>query len=124
MRYMMIIKATPDFEAGAPPNMAVMMGMGQLGEEMTKAGKLLESGGLQPSSQGMRLSCRNGKTSVIDGPFTETKELIAGYAVMEARSKQEAIELAQRAVDVHIKGGMLDIEIEVRPLFEVPQMGH
>jgi hypothetical protein len=120
MRYMMIIKATPDFESGAPPNMAVMMGMGELGQEMSKAGKLLQSGGLQPSSQGLRLSCRDGQTQVIDGPFTETKELIAGYAVMEAGSREEAIALAQRAVDVHVNGGILDVEIEVRPLFEMP----
>jgi hypothetical protein len=124
MRYMMIIKATPDFESGAPPNMAVMMGMGELGEEMTKAGKLLQSAGLQPSSQGLRLSCHNGQTTVIDGPFTESKELIAGFAVMEAASKEEAIALAQRAVDVHVKGGILDIEIEVRPLFDAPTMEH
>jgi hypothetical protein len=123
MRYMMIVKATPDYEAGAPPNLAVMTGMSELREEMTKAGKLLQSVGLQPSSQGLRLVVRDGKTRVIDGPFTETKELIAGFAVMEAGSRQEAIELAQRAVDVHVKSGVLDVEIEVRPLFEMPSMG-
>lgn len=123
MRYMMIIKATPEFEAGAPPNMALMMGMGQLAEEMSKAGKLLDSAGLQPSSQGMRLSCRDGKTRVIDGPFTETKELIGGYAVLQASSREEALEFARRAIDVHIKAGVRDVEMEVRPLFDAPEMG-
>jgi hypothetical protein len=117
---MMIIKATRESESGGPPNMALMMGMGQLAEQMAKAGKLLESAGLQPSSQGMRLSCSNGKTRVIDGPFTETKELIAGYAVLQANSREEALDFAQQAIDVHVKAGVVNVEMEVRPLFDAP----
>jgi hypothetical protein len=119
MRYMMMIKATRDYEAGAPPKEAVMAGMAQLSQEMAQAGVLQLSAGLQPSSQGALLRCRDGKLTVIDGPFAETKELIGGFAILEAKSKQEAIELAKRAVDVHTKAGV-DIELEVRPLSDPP----
>jgi hypothetical protein len=119
MRYLMMIKATPDYEAGLPPHAAVMAGMAQLGQEMAQAGKLLLSEGLQPSSEGARLRCSDGKLTVVDGPFAETKELIGGFAILEAKSKQEAIELAKRAVDVHTKAGV-DVELEVRPLFDPP----
>jgi hypothetical protein len=119
MRYMMMIKATRDYETGAPPKEAVMAGMAQLSQEMAEAGVLLLSAGLQPSAQGALLRCTDGKLTVLDGPFAETKELIGGFAILEAKSKREAIELAKRAVDVHTKAGV-DIELEVRPLFDPP----
>src|ERR1700741_4079618 len=102
MRYMMMIKATKDSEAGVPPNPELMAGMAKLSEEMVKAGKLLASGGLLPSSKGMRLSYSGGKRTVIDGPFAETKEVIGGYAIFQLESKAEALALADRAMDVHI----------------------
>lgn len=118
MRYMMMIKATRNSEAGVPPRQELMAGMGALTEEMAKAGILLASDGLQPSSQGTRISYSGGKRTQTDGPFTETKELIAGYAVLRAKSKQEALELANRCVDVHLKAGIEDFDMEIRPLFE------
>jgi hypothetical protein len=122
MRFMMMIKASKEFEAGAPPNPALMAGMAKLSEEMGNAGVLLLSAGLQPSSQGTRIQCAAGKLSVLDGPFAETKELIGGFAILRAKSKQEAIELAKRCVDVHTKAGV-DIEMEIRPLFDPPDSG-
>ena len=118
MRYMMMIKATKDSEAGVPPNPELMAGMAKLSEEMAKAGKLLASGGLLPSSKGMRLSYSGGKRTVIDGPFAETKEVIGGYAIFQLESKAEALALADRAMDVHIKAGVTDLDMEIRPLFE------
>ena len=118
MRYMMMIKATKDSEAGIPPSPDLMAGMGKLTEEMTKAGVLLASDGLQPSSKGTRIKVSGGKRTVIDGPFAETRELIGGYAILQAKSKEEAIKLADRVVDVHIRAGIPDFEMEIRPLFD------
>ncbi len=116
MRYMMIIKATKDYEAGLPPSPELMAGMAKLTEESVKAGTLVASGGLLPSSQGMRIRYAGGKRAVIDGPFAETKELIGGYAIVEANSKIEAIEMANRVVAVHVNARVAEFEI-IRPLF-------
>jgi len=118
MRYMMMIKATKDYETGIPPSTDLMAGMGKLTEEMTKAGVLLASDGLQPSSKGTRIKYSGGRRTVTDGPFAETRELIGGYAILQAKSKEEAIKLADRVVDVHIKVGIPDFEMEIRPLFD------
>jgi len=120
MRFMMMIKATPASEAGAPPNPAVMAGMGRLAAEMVEAGVMVAMGGLQPSAAGTRISIAGGRRSVTDGPFSETKELIGGFAILLAESKQEAIALAQRCVDVHVDAGVADLEIEIRPLSVPP----
>jgi hypothetical protein len=117
MRYMMMIKATPDYEAGRPPNPALMAGMGKLTEQMTKAGVLLLSEGLLPSSQGTRVKYAGGKRTVTDGPFAEAKELIGGFAIVEAKSKDEALALANRLVEIHVEAGVPDFEMEIRPLF-------
>ena len=117
MRYMMMIKATADSEAGRPPNPALMEGMGKLTEKMMKAGVVLLSEGLQPSSQGTRLKYSGGKRTVIDGPFAEAKELIGGFAIIEAKSKEEALALAHHVVEVHVEAGVPEFEMEVRPLF-------
>jgi hypothetical protein len=122
MRFMMMIKATKDSEAGIPPSPALMAGMGKLTAEMMKAGVVLASDGLQPSSKGTRIRYAGGKRTVIDGPFTEVKELIGGYAILQAKSKQEAIELANRCVDVHIDAGITEFEMEIRPLFDRPDV--
>jgi len=118
MRFMMMIKCTKDFEAGIPPSPELMAGMGKLTAEMMQAGVVLASEGLQPSSRGARIKYSGGKRIVIDGPFAETKELIGGYAIVQAKSKQEAIELANRVVDVHVKAGIAEVEMEIRPLFD------
>lgn len=118
MRFMMIVKASKEYEAGMPPNPQLMAGMGQLNAEMAQAGILLACDGLKPSSHGTRIKYCGGKRAVTDGPFAETKELIGGFAILEAKSKAEAIELANRAVEVHIQAGIPEVEIEVRPLFE------
>jgi hypothetical protein len=123
MRYMMLIKATKDYEAGIPPSQELIAGMEKLREEMMKAGVLLASEGLQPSSQGTRIKYSGGKRTVIDGPFAETKELIGGYAILQAKSKEEAIKLANRVVEVHIKAGILEFELEIRPLFNPADFG-
>jgi hypothetical protein len=117
MRFMMLIKATEDYEAGVPPEPALMAGMAKLTEEGIKAGVLLASEGLEPTSRGARIRYSGGKRTVIDGPFAETKELIGGYAIVQAKSKEEAIELANRVVDVHVDAGVAEVEIEIRSLF-------
>jgi hypothetical protein len=117
---MMMIKATKDYEAGLPPNPALIAGMGKLAAEMEKSGVMLASGGLLPSSQGARIKYSGGKRTAIDGPFTEAKELIGGYAILLAKSKEEAIALANRCVDVHIDAGIAEFEMEIRPMFDPP----
>jgi len=114
---MMMIKATKDYETGLPPSPELMAGMAKLTDEGVKAGALLASGGLLPSSAGARIRYSGGKRAVIDGPFVETKELVGGYAILEASSKAEAMELANRVVDVHVNAGVAEFEIEIRPLF-------
>lgn len=123
MRYLMMIKATKESEAGMPPNPALMAGMGKLSEEMMRAGVLLSSEGLTPSAQGARIRSVRGRVSVVDGPFTEAKELVGGFAILQASSKQEAIALASRCVDVHVQAGVPDCEIELRPLFDPAEFG-
>lgn len=118
MRYMMIVKANKDFEAGIPPSPGLIAAMGRLTDEMVKAGVLLACQGLQPSSNGTRIRHADAKRTVTDGPFVETKELIGGYAIVEAKSKQEAIEMANRMIDVHIDAGIAEFEMEIRPLFD------
>jgi hypothetical protein len=118
MRYMMMIKATKDYEEGRPPSPELMAGMAKLTEEMVKAGKLLAADGLQPSAKGTRLSYSGGKRTVIDGPFAETKELIGGYAIFRLESKEEALALANRAMDLHINAGLMDVQMEIRPMYE------
>jgi hypothetical protein len=118
MRFMVMVKSTKDSEAGVPPSPRLMAGMGRLSEAMTKAGNLLTSDGLQPSSKGARIRYAGGKRTVTDGPFIEVKELIGGYAIVQAGSKEEAIELANRVVDIHIDAGVAEIDMEIRPLFD------
>jgi len=99
MHYMMMIKATGDYEAGIPPSPELMAGMARLTEEYVKSGAMVATGGLAPSSQGMRVRLLNGKRTVTDGPFAETKELIGGYAILEAGSREEAIANVKEAVE-------------------------
>jgi len=113
MRFMMLYK--PGFESGAPPTQQEMTSMGQFIEEMARSGALIATDGLQPSSKGARVRIAEGKFTVTDGPFTETKELIAGFAIVQAKSKAEAIELAKRFLQVVGEG-----ESEIRLMHDVP----
>lgn len=122
MRFMMLVKGDKDYEAGAPPRPELMAAIGALGEEMARAGKLLEMGGLAPSAMGAMLNLEGGSVRVTDGPFSESKEVIGGYAVMEAGSKAEAIELGKRFLQVHadVMGRSYQAQLEVRQLFDPP----
>jgi hypothetical protein len=117
MRFMMVYRPadTKDMEAGVPPTQQEMAEMGTFIGEMAKAGVLLAADGLLPSSQGARVRRTGGKLTVTDGPFTETKELIAGFAIVQVKSKQEAVELAKRFLDVAGDG-----ESEVRQMYDTP----
>jgi hypothetical protein len=116
MRFMTLYK--PGKESGAPPTQEEMAKMGRLIEEMTRAGVLIATDGLQPSSKGVRVTISDGKFTVVDGPFAETKELIAGYAIIEAKSKEHAIELTKRFLEVVGEG-----ESEIRLMHEGPNCG-
>jgi hypothetical protein len=117
MKFMMIVKATQNSEAGIMPGEKLIADMTKYNEELMKAGVLLDLGGLLPSSKGVRVKFEGGKRTAIDGPFTETKELIAGYWMIQAKTKEEAIEWAKRAPACHEEGH--DDEIEVRQVFEL-----
>lgn len=125
MRFMMMIKADKDYEAGIPPSKELMAAIGKLTEEMMRAGVVVETGGLLPSSKGARIQIARGKLTVTDGPFGETKELIGGYAILQAGSKEEAIELGKRFMKVHsdILGLSYEGELEIRQLFDPSVLG-
>src|ERR1043165_9512816 len=114
MRFMMIVKANKDSEAGVMPSEEMLAAMGKYNEELVKAGVMLDGAGLQPSSKGFRVQYSGGKKTIVDGPFAETKELIAGYWVIEVKSREEALEWAKRIPAPH-EGG--EGEIEVRQFF-------
>lgn len=118
MRYMMMIKATRESEAGAPPNPQLMAAMAKLTEEAFASGTMIATDGLTPSSQGTRICYSDGTRTITDGPFTETKEVIGGYALVRVNSKAEAIDFANRALEAHIQAGVQEVNMELRPLFE------
>jgi hypothetical protein len=115
VRFMIIVKATRDSEAGAMPDQRVFEEMAEYHEQLQKAGVLLDASGLQPSSKGWRVRYSAGTRTVVDGPFTEAKELIAGYTLIQVASREEAMEWARRFPNP----GNTDGEIEVRQLFEL-----
>jgi hypothetical protein len=117
MRFMLLVKATEDSEAGVLPSEELLAEMGKFNEELANAGVLLAGDGLHPSSNGARVEFPERK--VVDGPFAETKELIAGYWVIQARSMDEAIEWARRSPNPHNEGGV----IEIRQVFEADDFG-
>ncbi|OLE45600.1 MAG: hypothetical protein AUI36_22545 [Cyanobacteria bacterium 13_1_40CM_2_61_4] len=117
MRFMMIVKANKNSEAGVMPTEKLISAMMKYNEEMSKAGVLIDLSGLQPSSKGARIKFSGDKVTVIDGPFAETRELIAGYWLIQVKSRQEAIEWAKRAPNPAGEGA--EGEIEVRQLFEL-----
>jgi hypothetical protein len=113
MRYLGLLRADKDSESGAPPSAELMARMGSFIEEITKAGVMLATDGLHPSSKGARIKVSGGQVTVTDGPFTESKELVASYAVFEVKSKAEAIEWTTRFLKVLGEG-----ECEIRQIFE------
>lgn len=116
MRFMMIVKSSKDCEAGKMPSEELLAAMGKYNEELVKAGVLVDLSGLQPTSKGARVKFSGGKTTVIDGPFAETKELIGGYWIIQVKSKEEAIEWAKRVPVPNGQGQ--EGEIEVRQFYE------
>ena len=115
MRFMFIVKATPESEAGLMPGQEVFDAMAAYHEELARAGVLLDGSGLHPSSKGWRITWKDGRKTITDGPFSETRELVAGYTLIQTRTREEAFEWARRFPNP----GIDDVEIEVRQLYEL-----
>ena len=118
MRFLSMVRINE--KSGLAPSEQLMQDMGKLMEEMTRDGSLVTTAGLRPTAEGVRVRQRQGKQSVTNGPFTETKEVIGGYAILEAKSMQEAVELTKRFLRVH--GPEWDVECEIRQL-DGPEFG-
>jgi hypothetical protein len=121
MRFMIMVKGNKDTEAGAMPEEKLIAAMADYHEQLMKAGALLDASGLQPSCQGWRIKYSGGDRRVIDGPFTEAKELIAGYTIIQVKSREEAIAWTRRFPNPRGEGQ--ETEIEVRPLKELDDFG-
>lgn len=119
MRVMVLIKATKDSEAGVMPGEKLLTEMGKFNEELVDAGVMLAGDGLHPSSKGARVVFKGEKRAVVDGPFTETKELVAGFWIWKVKSMEEAIEWVRRCPNPYNADG----EVEIRPLFEAEDFG-
>ena len=115
MRFMIIVKATKDSEAGVLPDQKLLAAMGKFNEELVNAGIMQAGEGLQPSSKGARVKFSGTTRTVVDGPFAETKELVAGFWLLQVKSLEEAVEWAKRCPNPHAEDG----EIEIRPLFDL-----
>jgi len=120
MRFMVLVKATKESEAGGMPDRKLLADMGKFNEELVKAGIMLEGEGLHPSSKGARVKFSGNTRTVIDGPFPETKELIAGYWIWRVKSKEEAIEWVKKCPNPMPS---VDSEIEIRQIFEAEDFG-
>jgi hypothetical protein len=120
MRFMMLVKANRSYESGQPPSQALIAAITELSQKMTKLGVLIQSGGLLPSSNGARVEASGGKLTVTDGPFAETKELVGGFAILEAASRDEAIRLGKEFMQVHVDvvGSSYEGTLEVRPMYD------
>ena len=121
MRYMILVKATKDSEAGVMPPEHLFAEMAAYHEELAKAGMLIDGKGLQATSKGWRVRYRGASRSVVDGPFAETKELVAGYTIIKVKSRAEAIEWSRKFPNPTLNGS--DCEIEVRQMFELEDFG-
>ena len=119
MRVMVMVKATADSETGRMPSTEELTAMGQFNEELVKAGVMLAGEGLHPSARGKRVRFSGSERTVVDGPFTETKELVAGFWIWQVRSMDEAVEWARRCPNPMPGGG----ELELRPVFEAEDFG-
>ena len=121
MRFMILVKATRDSEAGVMPPQHLLAEMAQYHEEQAKAGVLLDAAGLRATSQGWRVEYDGEERTVVDGPFAETKELVAGYTMIQVRSREEALEWTRRFPNPSLDGGRA--QIEVRRVFEMDDLG-
>ena len=121
MRFMIIVKATPDTEAGVMPEESMIAGMATYHEELARAGVLLDASGLQPTRKGWRTHYSGNKRAMSDGPFAESKELIAGYTLIQVKSREEALEWTKRFPNP--VGDGKEAQIEVRQLFELEDFG-
>ena len=119
MRVMVMVKASPESEAGEMPDTELLAAMGRYNEELVKAGVMLAGEGLHPSSKGKRVQFSGKRRSVVDGPFAETKELVAGFWLWQVRSMDEAVEWVRRCPNPMVS----DSEIEIRPVFEAADFG-
>ena len=119
MRFMVIVKATKNSEAGVLPNEELLTAMGKFNEELVKAGVMLAGEGLHPSKNAKRVKFSGGRKTIIDGPFAETKELIAGFWLWQCKSMAEAVEWVKRCPNPHVG----DSEIEIRQIFETEDFG-
>ena len=121
MRYMILVKATAKTEAGAMPEEKLLAEMTDYHEELARAGVLLDASGLKPTAEGWRVRYDGAKRSVVDGPFAESKELVAGYTLIQVKSREEAMEWARRFPNPAVDGRLG--EIEVRRMFELDDLG-
>ncbi|MEO6566561.1 MAG: YciI family protein [Casimicrobiaceae bacterium] len=121
MRFLIIVNATADSEAGAMPPESLFAAMATYHEELAKSGVLLDASGLKPTARGWRIQYDGNKRTVVDGPFAETKELVAGYTLIQVRTREEALEWTRRFPNPSIDGGAATIE--VRQLFELEDFG-
>ena len=123
MRYMMIVKGDENLDRSGPPPQALMEAIGKLGEEAAKAGKMVSFGGLRRTADGVRIRLSNGKLTITDGPFTETKEVIGGFSIMNLNSKEEAIEEGRKFMELHrIHWPQWNGETEIRAMYEEGEM--
>jgi hypothetical protein len=120
MRFMIMVKGNKDSESGVRPDEKLFVEMADYHEQLAKAGVLLDASGLQPTSKGFRVTYSGGRRTLVDGPFTESKELIAGYTLIQVKSREEALEWAKR---FPAPFGDADAEIEVRQLYELEDFG-
>ena len=120
MRYLMMVKGIADYEAGKPPSPALMAAMGAYMGKSAQSGSLVSAGGLKPSSTGAKVHARDGRIQVVDGPFSEAKEVVGGYAFMEAPSKAAAIEMVKEFIEVHFSAGIRDVDVEIREVDGMP----
>jgi hypothetical protein len=119
MRFLMIVKSTKQSEAGVPPDPRLMAAIAKHGDELVRSGVMLANAGLLPSSQGTRIRTAGGKLSVVDGPFAEATELVGGFAIMQLKSKEEAVEMGRRFMNIHLEvmGPDYEGELEIRQMF-------
>ena len=123
MRFMAIVKASKEYEAGQPPKPELMAAMGKLAQEEQKLGIFEMGGGLLPSSQGHKVRMSGGKVTVTDGPFTEAKEVVGGFAILNYANHEEAIAGARRVMQIHAEHGITELEIELRPMMDPQNCG-
>ncbi len=119
MRFMILVKATNDSEAGLMPGEDLLAAMADYHEQLAKAGVLLDGNGLHPSAKGWRIKWAGGKKTIVDGPFSEAKELVAGYTIINVKSREEALEWTKRFPNPALEDG----EIEIRQMFELEDFG-